>query len=209
MIGKTISHYKIIEKLGEGGMGVVYKAEDTKLKRTVALKFLPSKALGDEEENRFLHEAQAAAALNHLNITTIHEISEYEGDTFIVMEYVEGQDLKDKIKKGPLKINEVIDIAIQIADGLQHAHEKGIVHRDIKSDNIMVTEQGNVKIMDFGLAKMSGATMQQQSFVQGVLIHLNKKVGYFRPLKPVLKRVREMMILQEIAEALFVLTKTG
>jgi serine/threonine protein kinase/Tfp pilus assembly protein PilF len=160
MIGETVSHYKILEKLGEGGMGVVYKAEDTKLKRTVALKFLPSKALGtEEEEKRFLNEAQAAAALNHPNIATIHEIDEFEGDTYIVMEYVEGENLKEKINSGPIKIDKAIDIAIQVAEGLQHAHKKEIVHRDIKSDNIMLTEDGQVKIMDFGLAKKTGATM--------------------------------------------------
>lgn len=156
MVGTTISHYKILEKLGEGGMGVVYKAEDTRLKRTVALKFLPTQALGtDEEKARFVREAQAAAALSHPNITTVYEIDDADGETFIVMEYVEGSTLKEKIEKGPLRIKEAIKIAIQIAEGLQAAHEKGIVHRDIKSTNVMLTGKGQAKIMDFGLAKMA------------------------------------------------------
>jgi len=167
MIGKTISHYKILGKLGEGGMGVVYKAQDTKLKRTVALKFLPPHVLGsDEEKDRFVREAQAAAALNHPNICTIHEIDEYENpaketadkQTFIAMEYIEGQSLKEKIESGPLKLNEVKDVGIQIAEGLQEAHNKGIIHRDIKSANIMLTVNDRVKITDFGLAKLFGKT---------------------------------------------------
>ncbi|MBN2031327.1 serine/threonine-protein kinase [bacterium] len=159
MIGKTISHYKIIEKLGEGGMGVVYKAEDTKLKRTVALKFLPPHALGSEEEKaRFIHEAQAAAALSHPNICTVYEIDDAHEQTFIAMEYVKGESLKEKLSKGPLKLKEVIQIGIQAAEGLNEAHRKKMIHRDIKSANIMVTENNRVKIMDFGLAKLSGRT---------------------------------------------------
>jgi len=158
MIGKTISHYKIIDKIGEGGMGVVYKAEDTKLKRSVALKFLTPQALRSEEEKtRFINEAQAAAALDHPNICTVHEIDEANGQTFIAMACIEGQNVKDKIDSGPLKVDEAIDLAIQVAQGLQEAHEKGIIHQDIKSGNIMVTSKGQVKIMDFGLAKLSGA----------------------------------------------------
>ena len=157
MIGKIISHYKILEKLGEGGMGVVYKAKDTKLKRTVALKFLPPELTRDAEaKKRFLHEAQAAAALEHPNICAVHEIDEWEEQFFIVMGYVEGQSLKDKIKDERLKIKEVIEITLQIAEGLQAAHEKGIVHRDVKPANIMITKDGRVKILDFGLAKLSG-----------------------------------------------------
>jgi serine/threonine protein kinase/Tfp pilus assembly protein PilF len=159
MIGKAISHYKIIEKLGEGGMGVVYKAQDTKLKRTVALKFIKPKVLEDEEEKRRLvREAQAAAALDHPNICTIYEINEAEGKTFIAMAYIDGQSLREKIKAGPMKIEEALAIATQVAEGLQEAHEKGIIHRDIKTGNIMVTKKGQAKIMDFGLAMLTGET---------------------------------------------------
>ncbi len=157
MIAQTISHYKILEKLGEGGMGVVYKAEDIKLKRTVALKFITPHAVGSEaEKTRFVHEAQAAAALDHPNICTVYEIDEAEGKTFIVMAYIEGQSLKEKIQSGPLKLDEALDLAIQVAQGLQEAHGKGTVHRDIKSANIVVTEKGQAKIMDFGLAEIAG-----------------------------------------------------
>jgi len=160
MLGKTIAHYKILAKLGEGGMGVVYKAEDARLKRTVALKFLSAIAFGGEEKSRFLREAQAAAALNHPNICTIYAIDEVDGQMFIAMEFIEGQSLLEKIKVGPLKIEEAIKFAMQIADGLQAAHEKGITHRDIKSANVMITEKNQVKIMDFGLAKLArGGTM--------------------------------------------------
>jgi serine/threonine protein kinase/tetratricopeptide (TPR) repeat protein len=159
MIGKTISHYKILEKLGGGGMGVVYKAQDTKLDRIVALKFLPKHLLCDNEaKTRFQHEARAASALNHPNITTIHEIYEVEGECFISMEYIEGKSLKELVKEKKLSIEDILRIAIQIGEGLNAAHKKEIVHRDIKSDNIMVTPEGLVKIMDFGLAKLKGAT---------------------------------------------------
>jgi tetratricopeptide (TPR) repeat protein/tRNA A-37 threonylcarbamoyl transferase component Bud32 len=159
MIGKTISHYKILEKLGEGGMGVVYKAQDTKLKRTVALKFLPQEHLCDAEaKSRFMHEAQAASALNHPNITTVYEIDEVEGECFISMEYIEGKSIKELVEEKGLSIEEILKIAIQIAEGLSRAHQKDIVHRDIKSDNIMFTPDGLAKIMDFGLAKLKGVT---------------------------------------------------
>jgi serine/threonine protein kinase len=157
MIGTTISHYRILEKLGEGGMGVVYKAHDTKLDRDVAIKFLPHQVVAREQQReRFVIEAQAAAALNHPNIATIYAIEEADGETFIVMEHIEGQELKGKIAQGPLAIDEAVTIATQIAEGLQAAHKKDIVHRDIKSSNIMLTESGQVKIMDFGLAKVRG-----------------------------------------------------
>jgi serine/threonine protein kinase len=159
MVGTTISHYKILEKLGEGGMGVVYKAHDTKLNRDVAIKFLPHQIVaGEQQRERFVIEAQAAAALNHPNIATIYAIEEADGETFIVMEYIEGQELKGKIAQGSLAIDEVVTIATQIAEGLQAAHKKDIVHRDIKSSNIMLTESGQVKIMDFGLAKVRGGS---------------------------------------------------
>ncbi|MDZ7291179.1 MAG: serine/threonine-protein kinase [candidate division KSB1 bacterium] len=176
MIGKTISHYRILEKLGEGGMGIVYKAEDTKLKRIVALKFLPTRTLGGvEEKNRFLREAQAAAALNHPNIATIYEIEEADGRMFIAMEYIEGRSLQEKIKAGPLKIEEAIKIAVQIAEGLQAAHEKGIVHRDIKSANIIITEKGQAKIMDFGLAKLSrgGTLLTKEGMTLGTAAYMS------------------------------------
>jgi serine/threonine protein kinase len=157
MIGKTISHYKILEKLGEGGMGVVYNAHDTKLDRDVALKFLSTHLIANEtEKKRFLQEAQAAARLNHPNICMVFEVDEVDGQSFIAMELVEGQTLKEKIKTGPLDIKEVLNISIQIAEGLSEAHEKGIIHRDIKSANILISPKGRVKIMDFGLAKLAG-----------------------------------------------------
>lgn len=159
MIGKTISHYKIIEEIGHGGMGVVYKAGDTKLGRTVALKFLSPHTVGDDEDRaRFIHEAKAAASLNHPSICTIHEIDEVEDQYFIAMEHVEGLSLKEMIASGPLGIDEAVDVAMQVARGLQAAGEKGIVHRDIKSANIMITTRGEAKIMDFGLAKAAGGT---------------------------------------------------
>jgi serine/threonine protein kinase len=161
MIGQLISHYRIFEKLGEGGMGVVYKAEDTKLKRNVALKFLPPDLTRDEEaKQRFVHEAQAASALEHANICSVHEIDEtVDGQTFMVMGYYEGETVKGKIEQGPLKLEEAVDITIQVAQGLAKAHEYGIVHRDIKPANIIVTTGGVAKIVDFGLAKLAGQTV--------------------------------------------------
>ena len=159
MIGQTISHYKVTGKLGEGGMGVVYKAEDTNLKRPVALKFLAAHLLGDKDvKARFRREAEAAAALNHPNICTVHEIAEANGKTFIAMAFLEGEPLEKKIEAGPLKLKDVLDMAIQTARGLEAAHEKGIVHRDIKPANLMITGEGPkqlVTIMDFGLALLA------------------------------------------------------
>ena len=164
MIGKTISHYKILEKLGEGGMGVVYKAQDIQLQRLVALKFLPPHISDHPEEKaRFIHEAQSASALNHPNVTTIYGIEESPQGLFIAMEYVEGRTLKQIIEKETPSVKKVLDMGIQICEGLVVAHEKGIVHRDIKSDNIMLTPRGQVKIMDFGLAKLKGATRLTQT----------------------------------------------
>ncbi len=176
MIGKTISHYKILEKLGEGGMGVVYKAEDTKLKRIVALKFLTPQALESEEEKvRFIHEAQAASALDHPNICTIHEIDETDdGQMFICMAYYDGETLNKKIERGPLRVEEAVDIAIKIAQGLTTAHAEGIVHRDIKPANIMVTKDGVVKILDFGLAILLGAKrMTKTGMTRGTLSYIS------------------------------------
>jgi eukaryotic-like serine/threonine-protein kinase len=160
VIGKTVSHYRILEKLGEGGMGVVYKAEDTKLKRTVALKFLPPELTRDPKAKaRFIHEAQAASALQHHNICTIHEIDETpEGQLFISMDCYEGQTLKERISKGPLPLGDALDLTIQAAEGLSKAHGAGMVHRDIKPANIMITSDGVAKILDFGLAKFAGQT---------------------------------------------------
>jgi serine/threonine protein kinase len=157
LVGRTIAHYNIIEQIGEGGMGTVCKAEDLDLKRTVAIKFLPRHIAADSEEReRFKIEAQAAAALNHSNIATIHSIEEAEDELFIVMEYIEGKTLSDVLGGGALPIDKAIKYAVQAAEGLEAAHEKGVVHRDIKSANIMVTDKGQVKIMDFGLAKVRG-----------------------------------------------------
>ncbi|HUL44839.1 MAG TPA: protein kinase [Bacteroidota bacterium] len=159
MIGQTISHYKILEKLGEGGMGVVYKAHDEELNRVVALKFLPNYLTSDRtEKERFYHEARAASALNHPNVTTIYEIKEFEDQLYLAMEFVDGRTLKKLIEEEPPGIKKVLDIAIQVCEGLSAAHEKGVIHRDIKSDNIMLTAKGQVKIMDFGLAKVKGAS---------------------------------------------------
>ncbi len=159
MIGQTISHYKILEKLGEGGMGVVYKAHDTKLDRDVALKFLPSDlSSSSEERSRFIHEAKAASALNHPNICSIHAIGEFEGRQFIDMEFVEGKTLTALLREKELSLNDILDMVIQIGEGLKAAHKKGIIHRDIKPDNIMLADDGPAKIMDFGLAKLGGAS---------------------------------------------------
>jgi len=164
MVGRTISHYKILEKLGEGGMGVVWKAEDTQLRRTVALKFLSSETVGNEDvKARLIREAQASASLDHPNICQVFGIHEEQGRTFIAMAYIDGPALADKIKERPLPLGEALRFATQIAEGLQEAHEKGIVHRDIKPQNVMLTARGQIKIMDFGLASLAGRSKLTKS----------------------------------------------
>ncbi|MFC2157652.1 protein kinase [Acidobacteriota bacterium] len=167
--------YKIIEEIGRGGMGIVYKAEDTKLKRKVALKFLPAELMQDKHAKaRFLQEAQAAAALNHPNICTVYEVDVADDQTFIAMEFIEGQTLKDKIDSGPLDIDDAVKITTQVAEGLAEAHAKGIVHRDIKPANIMLTDKGITKIMDFGIAKLAtGVDLTQPSTLIGTVAYMS------------------------------------
>ena len=177
MIGHAISHYKITAKLGEGGMGVVYKAEDTKLDRPVALKFLAPHLLRDDEaRKRFEREAKAAARLDHPNICTVYEIDEAEGRTFIVMAFLEGRPLSARIKEGPLKLNEALSVVTQLAEGLEAAHEKGITHRDIKPDNLMLMagSRGLVKIMDFGLAQLAGGSkFTREGTTLGTMVYMS------------------------------------
>ncbi len=174
--GKTIARrYTIIEKLGEGGMGAVYKANDSRLERVVALKFLPAGMTRDENaKKRFVQEARAAAALDHPNICAVYEVDEVRGQSFIVMAYIQGLSLKDKIATGFLKVEDALGIAIQVAEGLAEAHSRGVIHRDIKPGNIMLTEKGQAKIMDFGLAKLEGkADLTKTSMVMGTTAYMS------------------------------------
>ena len=175
MIGKKVSHYNILSKLGEGGMGVVYKSRDTKLNRIVALKFLSSHLTNNAEANqRFIREAHAAAALNHPNICTIHDIGEFDDQIYIVMEYIEGQSLENELKSEPLQLTSIMKIIEQVCDGLKEAHNNGIIHRDIKPGNIMITAGQQVKIMDFGLAHTIGQTkITQHGSIRGTTAYMS------------------------------------
>ena len=185
MVGTTISHYKVLEKIGQGGMGEVYLAQDTTLDRKVALKFLTEEMQQDSTaRKRFLREAKSAAALDHPYICPIHEVGEVEGKPFIAMEYVQGETLKDKLAKGPLPLNDALEKATEVAEALEEAHKQGIVHRDLKPSNIMLPPQGHVKVMDFGLAKRVTPAEGQEQEITTALTKQGSTLGTVPYMSP-------------------------
>ena len=188
MVGETISHYKVLEKIGQGGMGEVYLAQDTTLDRKVALKFLPEDLQQDSTAlKRFLREAKSAAALDHPYICHIHEVGEVEGKSFISMEYVQGGTLQDKLVNGPLPLKDALGKATEVAEALEEAHKQGIVHRDLKPSNIMLTPQGHVKVMDFGLAKQVTPVEGQEQEITTALTKQGSTLGTV-PYMSILRR---------------------